>query len=87
MKIIFNREYNKIPPILNDNGYDTRETQLVGIYVTDVNKLSKEFVDYDTIYSDGDYVGDIHYIHHANREQAEVIGNVFENADLLKKGQ
>jgi len=31
----------------------------------------------------GEYVGDIHYIHHAGIEQAEVIGNIYENSNLL----
>ena len=33
---------------------------------------------------DGDFDGDIHYIHHAGIEQAEVIGNIYEKPELLK---
>lgn len=32
---------------------------------------------------DGKFVGDIHYIHHAGIKQAEVIGNIYENPDLM----
>lgn len=32
----------------------------------------------------GKFVGDIHYIHHGDREQATVIGNIHENPELLK---
>lgn len=32
---------------------------------------------------DGEFAGDIHYIHHADRAQAKVIGNIYENLELL----
>lgn len=32
----------------------------------------------------GEYVGDIHYIHHAGVEQAKVIGSIYENPELVK---
>ena len=32
---------------------------------------------------DGDFAGDIHYIHHAGIPQATVIGNIHENPNLL----
>jgi YopX protein len=31
----------------------------------------------------GEYSADIHYIHHADREQAEVIGDIYQNPELL----
>ena len=34
-------------------------------------------------FKDGEFAGDIHYIHHAGIEQATVIGNIFENSELL----
>ena len=33
---------------------------------------------------DGNYVGDIHYIHHAGIMQSEIIGNIYENPELIK---
>lgn len=33
---------------------------------------------------EGEYVADIHYIHHAGIECAEVIGNIFNNPELLE---
>lgn len=33
----------------------------------------------------GEYIGDIHYIHHADRPQATVIGNVHDNKELLSE--
>ena len=33
----------------------------------------------------GLYVGDIHYINHADKNQATIIGNVRENPELLKE--
>ena len=33
---------------------------------------------------DGHYLGDIHYIHHAEVEQCTVIGNIYDNKELLK---
>jgi uncharacterized phage protein (TIGR01671 family) len=36
---------------------------------------------------DGNYVGDIHYMHHAGINQAEIIGNVYENTELMKGGE
>ena len=33
--------------------------------------------------SKGEYTADIHYIHHADREQAEVIGDTYANPELL----
>lgn len=32
----------------------------------------------------GEFLGDIHYIHHAGREQATVVGNLMDNSHLLK---
>jgi uncharacterized phage protein (TIGR01671 family) len=32
----------------------------------------------------GNFLGDIHYVHHAGINQAKVIGNTFENGGLLK---
>ena len=32
----------------------------------------------------GEFVGDIHYIQHGGIPDAEVIGNIYENPDLLK---
>lgn len=32
---------------------------------------------------DGEYVADIHYIHHAGIECSEIIGNIFDNPELL----
>ena len=34
----------------------------------------------------GWYVGDIHYINHADKNQATIIGNIWENPELLKEG-
>ena len=34
---------------------------------------------------DGHYLGDIHYIHHAEVEQCTVIGNIYDNSELLKE--
>jgi len=31
----------------------------------------------------GEYIGDIHYIHHAGRPQSTVIGNIYEDIELL----
>jgi len=33
----------------------------------------------------GWYVGDIHYINHADKNQATIIGNIRENPELLKE--
>ena len=33
----------------------------------------------------GLYVGDIHYINHADKNQATIIGNIRENPELLKE--
>ncbi len=33
----------------------------------------------------GEYVADIHYIHHAGINQTEVIGNIFDNPELLNQ--
>lgn len=35
--------------------------------------------------SKGEYVGDIHYIHHAGIEQATVTGNIYSNPELLEE--
>jgi uncharacterized phage protein (TIGR01671 family) len=35
----------------------------------------------------GNYTGDIHYIHHAEIPQATVIGNIYENPELLEGKQ
>lgn len=34
----------------------------------------------------GEYAGDIHYVHHANKLQATVVGNIHENPDLGLEG-
>ena len=34
-----------------------------------------------------EFRGDIHYIHHANTPQAEIVGNIFENQDFLEQGR
>lgn len=36
-------------------------------------------------FKDGQYAGDIHYIHHAGIKQATVIGNIYENPELLNE--
>lgn len=33
----------------------------------------------------GEYIGDIHYINHADRPQSTVIGNIYQNPELLTK--
>ena len=33
----------------------------------------------------GLYVGDIHYINHADKNQVTIIGNIWENPELLKE--
>ena len=33
---------------------------------------------------DGHYLGDIHYIHHAEVEQCTILGNIHDNPELLK---
>lgn len=33
---------------------------------------------------EGEFMGDIHYIHHADRPQATVVGNIHKNSNLLK---
>lgn len=35
--------------------------------------------------ANGHYLGDIHYIHHAEVEQCTVIGNIHDNPELLKE--
>lgn len=34
---------------------------------------------------DGDFSGDIHYIHHADRAQATIIGNIYQNPELCAR--
>jgi len=36
---------------------------------------------------EGKYVGDIHYVHHAGINQCTILGNVFENPELINKPQ
>ena len=35
---------------------------------------------------DGNFLGDIHYIHHGGIEQCTIIGNIHDNPELLKGG-
>ena len=34
---------------------------------------------------EGAFVGDIHYIHHASIKQSKIVGNIYENPELLNK--
>ena len=34
---------------------------------------------------DGEFLGDIHYIHHAGVEQCTILGNIHDNPELLNK--
>lgn len=35
----------------------------------------------------GHFLGDIHYVHHAGINQSTILGNIYDNPELLKGGQ
>lgn len=71
------------------NGVEIYEGSIVRLESWNPSVMQICFIDgaFCLCNKNGEYVGDIHYIHHAGINQTEVIGDVYQNPELLTSQQ
>ena len=90
LPIIYGEEENynamQFVGLKDKNGREIYEGDIVSLDSWNPSNMQICFIEgaFCLANEDGEYVGDIHYIHHAGIEQSEVIGNIYQNPELLK---
>ena len=68
------------------NGKEIYENDVVRLDSWEPKEMQIAFIEgaFCLANKNGEFLGDIHYIHHAGIKQAEVVGNIYEDKNLLK---
>lgn len=75
--------------LLDKNGKEIYEGDIVHLDSWKPNAMQIKFIEAAFCLADenGEYLGDIHYIQHAQVNQCTVLGNIHDNPELLKGGE
>ena len=74
--------------LLDKNGKEIYEGDIVHLDSWKPNAMQIKFIEAAFCLADenGEYLGDIHYIQHAQVNQCTVLGNIHDNPELLEGG-